>query len=604
MATISLTPSRGLVTLDLNLWETTGSGNPETNKSTVNYSVVIRRGPITWDTSWAYWNQSIYTTIDITGFGSKVIYIPTYNYGGVCPPGTVIDSGSFVVEHDSKGNKTINFGISFTDNANATNSQGNYYTPGNGGRIASSVALANIPRYFTSTPSLTFKDKTETQIRYNWSTSETCDEITIDGTGTKDITGLPGKSGVVTITGLVANTQYSHTGTFRKEDSQLTTDSSKQTNTTYQYPYISDVETANLIIGSKQKLTIYNPLSRSLTVKMFKYSVDGTLLYTGTTNSTSIEFTPDAATLYASIPDAREGDAVYQVLYSTIHKHNTSKDYKYKIKGTEVPDFTYAYMSDVLDTLHVNDITGLGTKIIKGHNKITGKIGRMGAKNSATGKRYVINADASPASQELQHDPSTYKTFTLNNLTSNNFTVTAYDSRELSTPATVTVDLIDYSKPRVNNLTVTRENGLGNYAIIRADGIFTHWSGWSQIKKYNTIQKVYYRYKISGGSNWSAWNDITSSLTKNANGSWSLSKTLDITFISTNKYDFEIYVIDLLESSNPLGNILSTANAFLWRDLRNKRLGINKKPEKTLDVGGEIACDALYIDGVKVLWKE
>lgn len=587
MATISVLPSRKLVYVDLSVWEKAGSGNTSTNKSTVEYNVVIRKGSVSWNTSWASWNTKIYATYAIDGLGTKTVYIPTYNYNGTCPPGTVIASGSFEVEHDSLGNKTIGFSLSFTDNADGNN-DGSYYTPGDASTVYGSVDLANIPRYFSSTPSMTFKDKTETQIRYNWSTSETCDNITLDGNGTKSITGLPGTSGVITITGLSANTSYSHTGTFRRKDSQLTSNSAKQTNSTYNWPQISAVNVADLEIGKAQSLTLYNPLSRSVTIKMKKDSGSGTELYSGSSSSTSITFTPNSDTLYNSIPSAKSGKAVYQCIYGSTNTHTTTGSYTYKIKGTEVPTFTDANITNVVDTLHVDDITGLNTKVIKGHNSVTGTIVPMTANNKASGKRYIVSANANPSSQEISY-ATTNKTFTFENITVNSFTVTAYDTRELSTARTKTIDLVDYAKPKVNNFTITRQNGIGEYAILSADGTNTYWNGWSQIKKYNTIQKVYYRYKPSGSSTWSIdWTDITSSLTANTNGNWRLSKTLDIKFTTTTKYDFQIYVQDVLESSDVKSNTLSTANGFLWRDLLHKWLGINKKPTCELDVNGII----------------
>lgn len=464
------------------------------------------------------------------------------------------------------------------------------------------ITLPKINRYFSSTPTLTLQSKTETSLVYNWSTTEECSAISVAGTGTKTITGVPGKSGTITITGLSANTPFGHTGTFTRKDSGMTTDA-VATNTTYNYPYISAVETKELIIGNKQKLTLYNPLSRSVTIKMKKNSSTGTELYSGTTTSTSIEFTPTASTLYASIPSAKSSSAVYQCIYGSTNTHTTGNDFYYKIKGTEIPTFDSTYVTNVVDTLLVDSITGLNTKVIKGHNKITGSIKPMVANNSATGKRYVVTADASPGSQEISY-ATTNKTFTLENITSNAFTVTAYDSRELSKAVTVNLDLIDYTIPKINSFTITRENGIGEYGIITADGTCTYWKGWSQIKKYNTIQKVYTRYKVSSGNNWSNWIDITNGLNKNTEGSWSLSIKLDIIFNVTAKYDFQIYVTDLLESSSHGSNNLATANGFLWRDLKNKRLGINKKPERTLDVNGDIACNAIYVNGVKVLWEE
>ena len=78
----------------------------------------------------------------------------------------------------------------------------------------------------------------------------------------------------------------------------------------------------------------------------------------------------------------------------------------------------------------------------------------------------------------------------------------------------------------------------------------------------------------------------------------------------------EIEVQDKVETVSFGNMIISTANAFIWKDLANKYVGIGKKPTKTLDVAGDINSDgeiittsnlkgsALYVNGVKMIWYE
>jgi hypothetical protein len=146
-------------------------------------------------------------------------------------------------------------------------------------------------------------------------------------------------------------------------------------------------------------------------------------------------------------------------------------------------------------------------------------------------------------------------------------------------------------------------NGLGEYITINAQGTFTHWNGWSQIKQYNKIKTVNIRWKKSTASSYGAWKDVTPLLTTNTNGNWQLTGTLDDTFSVTDKYDLQIVVEDLLEGTPVSTTTLSTANGFLWRDLKNKRIGINKKPEKTLDVNGEIQGTKIFANGVDLKAK-
>ena len=84
-----------------------------------------------------------------------------------------------------------------------------------------------------------------------------------------------------------------------------------------------------------------------------------------------------------------------------------------------------------------------------------------------------------------------------------------------------------------------------------------------------------------------------------------MNAVLDDTFATTSQYDLYLEIKDLLETVVVGAYTISTADAFIWKDLANKRVGINKKPEKTLDVAGDTNIDgALFINGTKVIWYE
>lgn len=488
------------------------------------------------------------------------------------------DSGWYTVSNKTSGTTPFYFTAKDTQNSNWCN-----YT-------SSTYKLDVAPAYFSSTPKLELISETETSATFKWTTPETAARVQYkigNGSWVDVVQDANAKSGTFTVSGLSRNTSYTIYGDFTRRDSGLWAQTKPSVDIkTYDIPHCS--VTPDFTLGDNVTLSFYNPLGRELTFSIIgpdgsettdsAWSITGTS-YTGISSSVNTE------KLYKSIPNAKWGYYKVKTVwgsYSSITPADTSKFYVNE--STNAPTFNESNIINVVDTLHVNDITGLATKIIKGHNKVKGTIKPMTTKNYATGKRYIINANASPSSQEISYSSSN-KEFTFDNITANSFSITAYDSREISTTKNKSIDLIDYSIPKVNNFTMTRQNGLGKYAILAADGTNTYWSGWSQIKKYNSIQKVYFRYKPTGGD-YSSWIDITSALTKNTNGTWTANATLDVVFDTTKKYDFQLYVQDLLESSSIASNSLSTANGFLWRDLKNKRLGINKKPDHTLDVAG------------------
>lgn len=400
------------------------------------------------------------------------------------------------------------------------------------------------------------------------------------------------------LTGLSPSTKYYFR--YYATNSQGTSYSGETNTTTFAYPYITSAP--DFTIGNQLTIKFYNPLGRSCAVYIknpLNEEVGGdTTTGTDITGYTGTDFQDF---LYRGIPDAQSGRYKVRLLCGAVDRDTTVDGGIYKIKGTETPTFNDTNITNITDTLLKDTITGNGSKIIKGHNKITGSITKMTPNYSSNGNKYVVNASGTPNTQELSYDNGATKTFTIENITTNSISVTAYDTRTLYTSRTKNVDLIEYSKPKVTEFTVTRLNGLGEYINIKIDGTITYWSGWSEIKKYNSVQKVYLRYKLSSANEYEmAWKDITSLLTKNTDGTWEISGTLDDVFSVTNKYDFEVYATDLLESSSTSSSQLSTANGFLWRDLKNKRLGINKKPTCALDVNGDVNVDGVITSRNKV----
>lgn len=583
MATVSVLPSRKLVYVDLIVTDKSGSANPSKNTSVVEWKVVIRRGTVSWDTSWSGWGQKIYATIDITGLGSRTIYIPRYNYDGKVPPGTVLDSGSFSITHNANGTKSIDFGISFTDKANG-NKSGKYYTPGNGSRVGSSLNLQVVPRYSTSNQSLS--SKTETSITMNWSSDNTCDYIWYskdNGANWTAVGSVNSTSGSYTISGLTANTNYNIKTRVRRKDSQLTTDSGNLSVTTYDYPKINS--TPNFIIGNTLTIGLYNPLGRSC--KVYLINAGNTSESSGnTTTGTSISgYTSTTYTdlLYAGIPTSKTGTYKVRLVCSAVSRDTTITGGTYSIKnnGTENPTFDSSYIIDVVDTLNTA-ITGDNTKFIKGHNTLTGKIKPMVTKNSATPDYYSISATGQTT--QTKNYSSSNISFSFNNVTSNQIKVNAVDERTLSTEATKNITIVDYNNPTLTDINITRQNGIGDHIYLNLQGRYTNWTGLSQS---NAIQRFRYRYKSqASGSSWSSWITITGYTS--TNGTWTINKLLDTTFNNTTKYDMEVEVQDKVETVVFTGLVVSTANAFIWKDLANKRLGIGKKPTQTLDVNGNI----------------
>lgn len=335
------------------IWSTSGnrhmyaSATQTTNGSSANTST------ITWTITTAGGSSTYYDTGPTylwIGGVERYYKARTSWQSAAFPAKAGSTSGSYTLAHNNDGsvaNQEIKLKSAiYTGEWNSTT-------------VSKTWTLDKIARYFSSTPAISLASRTETSITLNWSTSETCSAIAWNGGGSNiSTTGVPGTSGTVTFTGLTANTTYNIYGTFTRSDSGLTSNSGTGSYTTYNYPHITAVGTSNLTIGNSQTLSLYNPMGRTVTIKMYKSN--GTLLHTtGTTTGTSITFTPTALNLYKSIPSNQSANCYYSVICSSPSKTmNTGSSYTYKVKGNETPTLAAANVSTYDATTAVTGITG------------------------------------------------------------------------------------------------------------------------------------------------------------------------------------------------------------------------------------------------------
>lgn len=140
--------------------------------------------------------------------------------------------------------------------------------------------------------------------------------------------------------------------------------------------------------------------------------------------------------------------------------------------------------------------------------------------------------------------------------------VYAIDSRNNSTLVTKNSDyVVNYQDLIKNNISVTRQNGVSEFANLKLDGIIDlaqfgiNKTDFSPI--INKITQAKYRYKTTDSNTWSQYEDIT--LTVNNNGEFSYNGLVqgdlpNYGFDINNSYNFEVYVED------ELSNVTFTAN--------------------------------------------
>ena len=477
--------------------------------------------------------------------------------------------------------------------------------------LSVSFNTPTVPRY-ASISSFSVSKRDETSVTFNWKTNATVDYVWYSTNNGSSWTGYntpDGTSGSFTVSGLSANTTYNFKIRVRRKDSQLNTTSSRVQQTTYNWPYVSAISTNNLTIGNSQTLTLYNPLSRNVSVYMKKDNASGTQFYSGNTTGTSITFTPGSADMYASIPSATSGNCVYYCTYSS-HTVST-KSGTYSINAADCkPTFEdFAYSTDMSSLTGDNDtiITGKTTStiIISSANKAIGV-------NSATIVKYRLEC-GSVNPVELEEDEGTL-TGTLANCDDRVLKVTAVDSRGLETSVSKTVTNYKvYFNPIYNNAIALRKNGVDSETRLNLE--INLWKeSFGSVN--NSITELKYRTKTTdSGASWSNWFTINISELSYDGSIATLEDYLVHLNGSSGGFTIGIPFYLQVSASDELETTLSElvyitdgkVGVSLQQDSNgNYHAGINEMPDKNYGVNTDSINlkDGIYLNGTLLFWEE
>ena len=143
--------------------------------------------------------------------------------------------------------------------------------------------------------------------------------------------------------------------------------------------------------------------------------------------------------------------------------------------------------------------------------------------------------------------------------------VYAIDSRNNSTLVTKNASyVVDYQDLIKNNISVTRQNGVSEFANLKLDGIIDLVQfGMSEVGStpiINKITQAKYRYKATTSDTWSQYQNIT--LTVDNDGKFSYNQLIqgdlpNYGFDINDSYNFEVYVEDELSSVTFTANLNS-----------------------------------------------
>ena len=477
-----------------------------------------------WDVSWwiSSWSGNTatisYEVYDRAETGtSGNTWVGNWGFSGSIAGNsfTNVQSGDFVKDKKRAwGSFTLGGGSSFSSSLTAHPYSDSYTSSGSG-----EWTLDN--NVVTPSVSVSIGSRTETTIAVSMSVTNNGNagivnnyiDLFTDSGCTNKVGTINGTSG--TFTGLTANKTYyaranAFNGTYRGYSGVLST-------STYQYPYVSAVETSDLIIGNQQKLTLYNPLSRSVDIYMKKNNTSGTTLFskTGATTGTSYSFTPTASTLYNSIPASTSGSAVYYCVYSSQTVSTKSGTYKVSGNNAQAPTFTNFNYKDT-DSL-ASQLTGKNGVnnpgiLIAGLSNCEFTVTTSQKATSgygATLDKYNFSWP-NKAGTSANYSSSANVTSTISDGDTNTISVSAYDKRGQYKTVSKTVTLITPTNA-IGEINTVRQNGVN--ATTYLNGAIAYWAGdWANgSSRPNALLKVEYRINKTGN-----YYDITSAVTANS----------------------------------------------------------------------------------------
>lgn len=472
---------------------------------------------------------------------------------------------------------------------------------------AVTITLPNIPRYAVIN-SFNATVDSPTSVSVAWSTDSTCDLIeysTNNGTSYSTASGQSGTSGTFAITGLSVETAYNIKLRVRRTDSQLKTESSALSRTTW---VLSTSVFANFNLGTNVTITVTRANSTiTHDIGVYAKNPDSstyTLIKTLTAveTSTTLSFTSgELDTIYALIPTklyadirlttaTKIGSTSYGTTNSTVQTGTVVS------ANPTFTTFTYADQDSAMVTL-----TGSNQKIVKGYSNpraIITTTNKAVAVKGATMSyyRFVCGAKETTAT----YSGVATVNLDLANVDNNVFTVYAVDSRGNSTSKVINASTyLEYFAVTKGTATAVRTNDIGEPVTITFNGTAWHDTFGSTANALT----VTYRYKKTTSSTWITGTSSISSLTWTGSN-YSRSQTIigdtATGFNVLYSYNIEIIVADkittvthtiLLGSGTP--NIAISQNGVAINQAYDETLG------GALQVNGEIKSTVGFFSELK-----
>lgn len=592
-------------------WSGTASG-------TGSGSVTISVG-----TGWNAWTPSNnYTYSFSVPYPAAASYTVSYNAnGGSGAPGSQTKYQGYTLTLSSTRPTRSGYeflGWSTSSSGSVSYSPGSSYTSDSGTTL---YAIWKSLEPVFSAPSLSRTETTISWGRFNANINSNfyykLDSGSWVGIGSGTTTGSSGS-----VSGLTPGT--SHTITFRADNASSTSLQTTHSNstTTYNYPYIQSIGNSNITIGSSQTISLYNPLSRSVSVSI--YTVDGK---TGTygsavsTTTTSATITIPTTAVATKFTTKTSAPIVYRATYS-----GHTSDYSGTVNVTAATAgptidankkngfFTYADVATFVSgsTYSMSTYTGSDQKLLRGYSKLRYS---LVSSSNPFGGQY----DATISSYKVQINSKTATTTTIGTnyyegssggttssgsavvVTDQNYTITisATDTRGLTNSYTIPITTYSYAKPVVSISSAVREGGFSPNVTINISGTWC-----PNMNGAHTARTITLSYKKTSDSTYT-----TKTLYQDSGSTsyYQLSRTValsGISFDSNAAYYMYIDATDGLgQTTRSITFTLSPGVPIMMIDAAMTGVGVNMLPEgKGLYVSEEVVVtNNVIINGNRVV---
>lgn len=384
----------------------------------------------------------------------------------------------------------------------------------------------------------------------------------------------------------------------------------------------SITNSVNYTIGNSVPLTFSNP--GGMYMKVRAYVWDGTdwepyIKDQNMGNGTSGTYTFDSgdlADIYTQLGNNLQASCKFRV-YSYTGSDYSSGYVGYKDKdGTAYidqnankPTFTDFDVANYDKSIAVKDkynntlttsststLLGSNDKAIKGYSKLRGTVAvadKMVPKNGATGIKYRFATPTQYA--EGAYSAVADVNMDLDNVITKDVSVTAYDSRGLTTTVNKSLSyLAEYVPVSLWGLTLVRDNGVDSETKLQISGSFwKQYFGGGTSGVQNTVT-AHWRYKPTGDS-WASqtWNSIT--LTDDGSGNLSYDDYIDgdlgaSGFDTEASFDIEVRIYDKL-TATIVEQTLSVGTPVI--DITKEGVSFGSRYDPTL--GGNLQVEGLDI---------